>query len=229
MVTLARELQTSAEAIGARPAAAFALCLAGEAQLLAGNLEAARTDLLEAVDRFRAIDARAGTAHATQRLAEVELAAGEVAAAEHLARQALPLARWSPIARHLLPRTYGTLIAAAPDRATAAAIADEARQVLEAPLTCEHCELLIAAPAAVAYAETGRLDEARAELDLAEISARNWEGRAMPALLDEARAVLARAEGDEAAATDLLRRAAVGFEQAGQPLDASRCREALAG
>ena len=58
-----------------------------------------------------------GVAHSLQRLAEVELADGDRAEADRLARRALPLARWSPLARHLLQRVYGTLITAAPDAA----------------------------------------------------------------------------------------------------------------
>ena len=44
--------------------------------------------------------------------------------------------------------------------------------------------------------------------------------------MTEARAYLARAEGDDAAATRLLAEAAKLFAVAGQPLDAQRCLEA---
>ena len=78
-----------------------------------------------------------GTAHTLQRLAEVELAAGARAEAERLLRRALPLARWSPLARHLLQRIYGTLIAAAPDADAALAVVDEAVERLDEPFACE--------------------------------------------------------------------------------------------
>ena len=50
--------------MGARPAAAFAIVVAGEAALLAGDLAAARAELTEAVDLHAAIGADTGTAHA---------------------------------------------------------------------------------------------------------------------------------------------------------------------
>jgi hypothetical protein len=46
-----------------------------------------------------------------------------------------------------------------------------------------------------------------------------------PAALAEARAAVARAGGEEAAARELLSEAASRFAAAGQPLDAARCRD----
>ncbi len=86
---------------------------------------------------------------------------------------------------------------------------------------------MVAVPAAVAYASVGRLDDARAQLEVAERVAQRWDGPAWPAAVDEARAVLAWVEGREDDAVMLLERAARGFEEAGQPLDAARCREAI--
>ena len=100
------------------------MTVAGEAALLAGDLDAARADLVEALALHAEMAADTGTAHTLQRLAEVELAAGDRPAAERLLRRALPLARWSPLARHLLQRIYGTLIAAAPDTDAALAVVD---------------------------------------------------------------------------------------------------------
>ncbi len=53
-----------------------------------------------------------------------------------------------------------------------------------------------------------------------------WQGTAWQGAVCEARAHLARAEGDTAAAGRLLREAAGLFEAAGQPPDARRCQEA---
>src|SRR5262249_25109695 len=111
---MTRQLREQAERTGARRGAAFAVTVAGEAALLAGDLDAARADLAEALAMHAEMGADTGTAHTLQRMAEVELAAGDRAAAERLLRRALPLARWSPLARHLLPRIYGELLAAAP-------------------------------------------------------------------------------------------------------------------
>jgi DNA-binding winged helix-turn-helix (wHTH) protein len=98
VVRLARELRADAERAGARRAVAFAACVAGEAELLGGELDAARRDLGDAVALHRELGAETGTAHSLQRLAEAELAAGNRAAAERTAREALVLARWSPLA-----------------------------------------------------------------------------------------------------------------------------------
>ena len=80
-----------------------------------GDLDRAERELLEAVDLHRDIDAPAGEAHSLQRLAEVRLAQGDRAEARRLLQRALPLARWSVIAMHLLQRIYGTMIIAAAD------------------------------------------------------------------------------------------------------------------
>ena len=227
VVSLAEELRQTAERSGAERAVAFAACVAGEAELLAGNLEAARLHLKDAVARHRLLLADTGTAHSLQRLAEVELADGNRAEAEQLAREALPLARWSPLARHLVQRTYGTLIQAAPDPETALATVDEAAQVLDDPSTCVFCQVMISVPAAIACAEAGRAEDAHVQLALAEASAAMWQGTAWQGAVTEARAVLARSEGKAREANRMLTDAADLFAQAGQPLDAARCREAL--
>ena len=226
VVALTRQLREQAERTGARRGVAFAVTVAGEAALLAGDLDAARADLAEALALHAEMGADTGTAHALQRLAEVELAAGDRAAAERLLRRALPLARWSPLARHLLQRIYGTLISAAPDTDAALAVVDEAAERLDEPFSCIFCQVMIAVPASIACTEGGRLDEARAWLVQAERSASTWQGTAWQGAVAEARAHLVRAEGDRAAADRLLAEAATLFELAGQPLDTQRCLDA---
>jgi DNA-binding winged helix-turn-helix (wHTH) protein/tetratricopeptide (TPR) repeat protein len=226
VAALTRQLREQAERTGARRGVAFAVTVAGEAALLAGDLDAARTDLAEALALHREMGADTGAAHALQRLAEVELAAGDRMAAERLLRRALPLARWSPLARHLLQRIYGTLISAAPDTDAALAVVDEAAERLDEPFSCIFCQVMIAVPASIACTEGGRLDEARAWLVQAERSASTWQGTAWQGAVAEARAHLVRAEGDRGAADRLLAEAATLFELAGQPLDAQRCLDA---
>jgi DNA-binding winged helix-turn-helix (wHTH) protein/tetratricopeptide (TPR) repeat protein len=226
VVALTRQLREQAERTGARRGVAFAVTVAGEAALLAGDLDAARADLAEALALHREMGADTGAAHALQRLAEVELAAGDRAAAERLLRRALPLARWSPLARHLLQRIYGTLISAAPDTDAALAVVDEAAERLDEPFSCIFCQVMIAVPASIACTEGGRLDEARSWLVQAGRSASTWQGTAWQGAVAEARAHLVRAEGDRAAADRLLAEAATLFELAGQPLDAQRCLDA---
>jgi tetratricopeptide (TPR) repeat protein len=228
VVALARELQRNAERSGARRAEAFALCVAGEAELLAGELEAARADLEASIALHRELHADTGTAHSLQRLAEVELAEGNRVEAERRAREALPLARFSPLARHLLQRTYGTLIAAAPDLTAAMAVVAEAAAGVDEPSRCEYCDVMVAVPSAIACAAAGDLEAARRHLARAEHAAALWHGTAWKGAVAEAKAALAAAEGRPDEAEALLAEAAEQFDQAGQPLDAARCREARA-
>jgi DNA-binding winged helix-turn-helix (wHTH) protein/tetratricopeptide (TPR) repeat protein len=226
VISLATDLRRNAERSGARRAVAFAVCVTGEAKLLAGDVEGARVDLVESIRLHRELGADAGASHSLQRLAEVELVSGDPADARSLLREALALARWSPMSQHLLQRIYGTLIAAAPDRQAALAIVGEAVEVLDEPGSCEICQVAVEVPATIACAEAGRLDEARQHLQRARWSAGFWEGTAWPGAVNEAEAAIALAEGRPADAEALLGRATVLFEQAGQPLDAARCREA---
>jgi tetratricopeptide (TPR) repeat protein len=228
VVVLAEELRTTAEARGSQPAVGFALTLEGEARMLKGDLDGAREALTRSVDLHATIGADTGHAHALQRLADVELALGNRATAEQLARRSMTLARWSPLSSHLLQRSYGTLIAAAPDPSSAAAAVDESIAVLDAANACVLCQVIVAVPSAVALAQVGRLDEARRQLDDAARCAARWDGPAWSAAVDEAAAAVALQEGDRVEARRLVERALAGFESAGQPLDAARCRETLA-
>jgi DNA-binding winged helix-turn-helix (wHTH) protein/tetratricopeptide (TPR) repeat protein len=229
VVSLAGELRRHAEQVGARRAAAFAVCLAGEAELLAGDLDAARRDLEASLDLHRSLAADVGTAHTLQRLAELELACGDPSRAERLLREALPLARWSPLSNHLLQRVYGTLIEVQPTPSAAADAADEAVAVVDEPNSCEFCGVMIEIPATIAYATAGRLDAAREHLGRAEAVAARWHGTAWQGAVKEARAVLAQVDHDESGARTLFEEAAALFDQAGQTLDAERCHEAAAG
>ena len=227
VIRVADELRSSAEAIGSLPAVAFATTLEGEARMLSGDLDMGRDRLAESVRLHRALDTDTGLAHALQRLAEAHLHLGERVEAERVASEALTRARWSPLSQHLLQRTYGTLIAAAPDPGRPPTVADDALATIDGPDACYFCHVMVAAPAAVAYAAVGRLDDARAQLAAARRTAARWEGPAWPAAVDEAEAMLARAEGRDDEAVALLERAARAFDQAALPLEAARCREAM--
>jgi DNA-binding winged helix-turn-helix (wHTH) protein/tetratricopeptide (TPR) repeat protein len=229
VIRLANDLRAHASEQGSRRAEGFALTLAGEASLLSGDLEAARRYLSESVELHRSLRAETGEAHAMQRLAEVELASGDRGAAEGLCRRALPLTRWSPLARHLMQRCFGTLIAAAPSAEVALSFVDEAMQTLDEPTSCEFCQVTVDVPAAIACAVGGRLDEARVHVEAAANCAARWEGPAWPAAVTEARAVIAAAEGNAEDARSLFLEAARGFASAAQPLDEARCREAAEG
>jgi DNA-binding SARP family transcriptional activator/tetratricopeptide (TPR) repeat protein len=130
VIDLARDLQATARRSGALRAEAFASALIGEAALLSGNLGLATAELAQARDLHREIGSAGGEAHSLQRLAEVHLAKGEVDVATRLLKEALPLARGSILAKHLLHRIFGTMIIAAADVSEARTIIDRAEAAL---------------------------------------------------------------------------------------------------
>ncbi|MEU6415324.1 AAA family ATPase [Microbispora sp. NPDC046933] len=226
VIELARNLRVTAERAGALRAVAFAGALIGEAALLYGDLDLAERELADAADLHREIGATTGEAHSLQRLAEVRLARDDRPAADRLLRRALPLARWSLLANHLLQRLYGTMILAAPDPDAARAVVDTAEAALGQSDFCHFCTVMFEVPAVIACAGAGDLAEARRHLKIAERSAALWDGTAWQAAMLEARAHLARAEGDPAEAARLFTRASALFAESSHPLDAERCRTA---
>lgn len=223
VVELAEDLRHRARQDGALRGLAFATALVGEAALLMGDLDRAARELQEAVDLHREGDATAGEAHSLQRLAEVRLAQGDRAEAQRLLHQALPLARWSVIGKHLLQRIYGTMITAADDGVAARAVVDQAEATLGENDACPFCGIMLAVPAAIACADTGDLPAAERHLADAEKSARRWGGVAWQGAVLEARAHLALARGDREGFHGLLDDASGRFALAGQPLDVTRC------
>lgn len=228
VLELAASLRVTAERSGVLRAVAFATALRGETALLMGDLQLAETELHEAADLHRDIGSSAGEAHSLQRLAEVKLALGDRREANQLLHRALPLARFTNIANHLLQRIYGTMIVAAEDPAAAKAIVDHAEAALGITDQCPFCAIMLALPAARACADVGDLDDARRHMRQAERSAQMWEGTAWQASIRETQGHLAAVDGDLPAAQQLRRSAAELFEASGQPLDAERCRSSAA-
>ena len=229
VTALACNLRETAERAGALRAVGFATVLIGEAALLNGDLDLAERELTDAVDLHRELGGRMGEAHSLQRLAEVHLARGDRPAANRLLRRALPLARWSVLAMHLLQRVYGTMVTAAEDTDTARALVDAAEATLGTTDNCSFCSIMFDVPAAIACAAVGDLSEARRHLARAERSAPLWEGTAWQAATLEAKAHVLRAEGAAAEADRCLRRAADLFDLSAQPLDVTRVRAELVG
>jgi tetratricopeptide (TPR) repeat protein len=227
VIGVGRDLKQTARRSGALRAAGFAAALIGEAALLSGDLELAEAELREAADLHRDLGSNAGESHSLQRLAEVSIARGDPASATRLLNHALALARGSMVANHLLQRIFGTLIIAAPDIAEARALVDRAESTLGWDEVCPFCSIMLAVPATVACARAGDVAQAERHLADAERSAMLWQGTSWEGGLQEARAAVAAVHGDAERAADLLRTALERFEQAGQPLDAERCRRAL--
>ncbi|MFL5911734.1 MAG: hypothetical protein ACJ768_14315 [Gaiellaceae bacterium] len=228
VIDVARDLQTTARRSGALRTAAFASALIGEAALLSGALGLASAELADAVDLHRDLGSGAGEAHSLQRLAEVRLAEGDGVAAMRLLHRALPLARASMIARHLVARIFGTMILAESDPVEARAIADRAESTIGWDDVCPFCSIVLYVPAAIACVRVGDFDNAQRQLALAEQSARLWHGTSWEARIAEAQGALALANGDSATARKLIGAAVEQFERAGQPLDAERCRRGMA-
>jgi hypothetical protein len=209
-------------------AAAFASALIGEAALLSGDLDLATAELMEANGLHRDLGSAAGEAHSLQRLAEIRVAEGDGEAAMRLLHEALPLARGSMVAKHLMQRIFGTMIIAASDPLEARAIVDRAESTLGWEDACHFCSIMLSVPAAIACARVGDLHHARRHLAIAEQSALLWQGTSWEAGMAEAQAVVAAASGDLAGAGQRMQSATEQFVQAGQPLDAERCRRAMA-
>ena len=145
-----------------------------------------------------------------------------------LLQQALPLARASIIAKHLLQRVFGTMIVAASDPLEARAIVDRAESTLGWDDACLFCSIMLSVPAAIACARAGDLRARGVTWRRAERSALLWQGTSWEAGMAEAQAAVAAADGDPGTARPRMQWAAEQFQRAGQPLDAERCRRALA-
>ena len=227
VIAFAERLSAEARRLGSARGHAFGVTIQGEAELLSGDLVAAQEHLRLGVRLHRAIGGATGEAFALQRLAEVAMYRGRLDETRALLDQALDVARQSDIGFHLLDRIYGARILAAQSPEAGLHALEEARQAVRGPLeTCPGCRITFAVPAAIAAARAGRVE-------LAE----DYEGQSaylanvvmrLPAWYaahDEVRGhlVLARCEGAAAAAA-CFSAAASRFGEAGQPLDAARCK-----
>ena len=227
MIADAEALLQQADRAGALRGVAFARALIGEAALLMGDLERADRELTEAVELHHDTDAPAGESHCLQRLAEVRLAQGDPVEARRLLQRALPLARWSVVAHHLLHRIHGTMIAAAPTQATARAIVDQAQATIGDTDVCSFCVVMFAVPAAIACAQVGDLDAARSFIGVA--TAPRSSGRAPPGRRrSRRRAPISPWPRDsQPSPSGCCAAAAAGFRAAGQPSDVARCTREL--
>jgi tetratricopeptide (TPR) repeat protein len=224
----AKRMRAQAQQSGARRGVAFAATVLGEIELFTGNLEAARTQLLEAARLSRELGAVGGESLARMRLGETLLHMGDRAGARAQLEEALELAHISPTASHLVFLVCGVLLRVPEDSAEALALIDRVETLFDPRWVCPFCPTGYHVAAATACAGAGELERGREFLRRAEFGASRWPGGPWPAAVAEARASLLLAEGDGRSAADALRRAAEGYAANGQLLGERRAREALA-
>jgi tetratricopeptide (TPR) repeat protein len=223
----AKRLRAQAQQAGARRGEAFAATVLGETELFTGDLEAARTHLLDAARLSRELGAVAGESLARMRLGETLLNLGDHAGARAQLEESLELAHISPIAPHLVFLVCGVLLRASEDSSEALALIDRVETLFDPRWACPFCPTGYHLAAATACADAGELERGREFLKRAEFGASRWPGGPWPAAVAEARASLLLAEGDPRSAADALRRAAEGYAANGQLLGERRAREAL--
>jgi class 3 adenylate cyclase len=227
VLEFAASLRETGERTGSERAVAFAATVAGEVHLLSGDLDRALEELQDGGDLHHQMGANAGEALSLQRLAETHVELGNHEEALRLLESAVPLARWSPIAQHLIQRIFGSMIRATVDPVEARTVVGRADKAIGPSDMCRFCTVMIAAPSSIACSRVGDLDEARRRLAMAENSAMAWQGTAWQGAVAEAKAHLALAENRHGDARERFEEAADLFARAGQPLDADRCRAGI--
>jgi tetratricopeptide (TPR) repeat protein len=231
VIAFAQSLADEAKRIGAARGYAFGITIRGEAELLSGDLAAAKEHLTLGAKLHRALGGATGEAFSLQRLSEVALQQGRHQDAHALLDEALDVARQSDVGFHLMDRIYGTYLQLADTPETAFRALEEARAAVQGPLeTCPGCRITFTVPAAIAAARAGRLDVAEDFATqtsyLADVVMRlpAWH-----AAHDEVRGHIGVARGNNGAATRAsFAAAAARFRDAGQPMDAARCEQLAA-
>ncbi len=227
LAEFARRLREHARTGGALRGEAFSTTLLGEVELLTGDPQAARTHLLEAAALSRQASAIGGEALARARLGEALIHLGERGAARGQLDEALALAHASALADHLLFIVHGPLLRAPEDPAQALALVDRAEALLDQTPKCRFCPIDYYVAAATVCAHAGDSTRAHAFLARVEQTAGLWNGGPWAPAAAEARGAVLRADGDNEAATQALRRAIAGYATAGQRLNEARARHSL--
>ena len=227
LAAFAKRMRAQAQQAGARRGEAFAATVLGETELLTGNLEAARVELLEAARLSRELGAIGGESLARMRLGETLLHLGDRVGARAQLEEALELAHISSVAPHLVFLVCAVLLRVPEDSEDAMALIDRVETLFDPRWVCPFCPTGYHVAAATACAAAGELERGRTFLERAEFGAARWPGGPWPAAVAEARAALLLAEGDPRSAADALRRAAEGYAANRQPLAERRAREAL--
>ncbi|MCM5571593.1 AAA family ATPase [Burkholderiaceae bacterium FT117] len=232
VIEFADSIADEARRLGAARGQAFGVTLRGEAELLAGDLDAADEHLKIGGALHRRFGGAVGEALSLQRRAELALERGRRGEAADLLDEALDLARQTDIGFHLFDRIYGTRLRLATDPEAGLAALEDAQQSVRGLLeTCPGCRITFAVPAAIAAARARELDLAERYGESCEYLA-NVVMRlpAWHAALEEVRGHLSEARGERrSAAAGRFAAAARGFRAAGHRLDAERCERLASG
>jgi hypothetical protein len=225
IIAFADGLAVEAQRIGAARGHAFAVTLRGEAEILAGDLDAAECDFAEGAKLHGRIGAVAGEALSLLGRAQVAIRRARPAHAMPNLTDALLMARESEVGHHTLDRIYGAMVEAATETGRGIDVVCEAESAIQGPAeTCPTCRIAFIVPATIAAARGGDLERARR---YAQDCERALEIVALPpawsAAVEEARGWLEHANGHPDEAQQHFRTAADGFRAWGQPLDARRC------
>jgi DNA-binding SARP family transcriptional activator len=224
---LVEELHGSAVRSGARRAQAFAATVLGELALTAGGTEEALGRLNEAIRLSRDIGANCSETLATVRLSETAFATRDVAKSHQLLKDALVMARWSPLSGHLLPIAHASALRQAADAETGIERLEDAEADLRGEQTCRACGMGLYVAGAIAAARGGEPDRAATLLTAAEARAGMWRDGPWPAALEEVRGEIANARGESTAARERLRAARDGFLNHARPCEVSRVEARL--
>lgn len=226
IVEFAEQLLETARKSSSVHGEAVAEMLIGEANLFSGDMRRAEAHLSQALGKYRDAGAIPGQVVTLQRLAECELERGDSRAARQLLEEGLDLARWSPMAPHLMVRMHEGLVAAAdPREATAQIAASEVD--LEGTVICPPCSVGLSVATIKTLARSGGAALAERRLDEVEPVVEMWPDGPWHAALVESRGEIARARGDEEEARTLFKGAQEKYEQLHRPRDANRCRALL--
>lgn len=227
IIAFADGLADEAQRMGAARGHAFAVTVRGEAEILAGQLDAAERDFAAGAKLHGRIGAVAGEALSLLGCAQVAIRRGRPQQAIPFLTDALLMARESEVGHHTLDRIYGAMVESATETGGGVDVVCEAESAIQGPAeTCPTCRIAFIVPATIAAARAADLERAHR---YAQDCERALEIVALPpawhAAVEEARGWVQHAEGRQTDARQRFRAAADGFRAWGQPLDARRCAE----
>lgn len=223
VIAFGRRVRSATERCDAVRGQAFAALVLAEAEMASGELRGAERDFGDAIALHRRVGSVAGEVLGIEGLAELALHRKRTEEVAGLLDEAVAASRWSPMCSHLLIRAHAIRVRASPV-ANAVETVEDAEAVLAGQRPCPVCSarFLVAATTACARAGSG----ARAQHYLGLLGALGGPTRRGPlgAAVTAARAEVALARGEPAAALRRFTDAAGWYEQLGHRPQAQSCR-----